>query len=153
MTEKQLNSRDRELVALGASIASNCIPCVKYHISECRNAGLSDGEIQEAMGIADMVRQVPARKVLGTARAMLGLSESDNPSNRGAGEKSCCENMQANSDPQVDQERDFCNMLEMMKRCGPEMMRRMKEKMEEFYSPPGEDRRDDKTRDKGSCQG
>lgn len=64
---EQLSHRERELVALGAAIGSNCIPCIEHHIPEARKSGLSDGQIKEAVELADKVRQVPARNVLKTA--------------------------------------------------------------------------------------
>ena len=63
----QLSPRDRELVALGAAMASNCVPCIEHHIPQARKAGLSDPEISEAIQISRRVRQVPARKVLDVA--------------------------------------------------------------------------------------
>lgn len=66
-----LNSRERELVALGAALASNCIPCIDYHIQESRTAGLSDAEIEAAIALADKVRRVPADKVLAAATRQL----------------------------------------------------------------------------------
>jgi len=67
-----LSSRDKELVALGAALGSNCVPCVEYHIPEARKAGLNDEQIVEAMHLADRVRQVPAKKVLEVGLQMLG---------------------------------------------------------------------------------
>jgi AhpD family alkylhydroperoxidase len=67
----RLSDRDRELVALGAAIASNCSPCVEYHIPQARKTGLSNFEIRQAVALADKVRQVPAEKVLQTASALL----------------------------------------------------------------------------------
>ncbi len=67
-----LTDRDRELVSLGAAMGSNCIPCMEYHIPASRKAGLSDAEIVDAVRLADKVRQVPARKVLDVALAILG---------------------------------------------------------------------------------
>ena len=64
----ELNNREQSLVALGAAIASNCVPCVEYHIPGARKAGLSDSEISQAIKIADKVRRVPARAVLEAAR-------------------------------------------------------------------------------------
>ena len=55
----ELSTRDQELVALGAAIASNCVPCVEYHVPEARKAGVSDAQIREAVFIADKVRRVP----------------------------------------------------------------------------------------------
>ena len=66
-----LNTRDRELVALGAALGSNCVPCIEHHIPEARKAGLGEGAIAEAIRLADHVRQTPARKVLEAAQQML----------------------------------------------------------------------------------
>lgn len=81
----ELTHVERELVALGAALGSNCVPCVEYHIPEARKAGLADGQIEEAIQLADKVRQVPARKVL---RAALGLL-SRAPTSGADGEGSC----------------------------------------------------------------
>jgi len=69
-----LSKRDRELVALGAAMGSNCVPCIEYHIPKAREAGLSDFEIAEAIRLSDRVRQVPARKVLDVALQMVSAS-------------------------------------------------------------------------------
>lgn len=67
----QLSNAERELVALGAALGSNCLPCMEYHIPEARKAGLSDRQISEAIRLANKVRQVPARAVLAAALGML----------------------------------------------------------------------------------
>jgi len=67
----QLSKVQVELVALGAAMGSNCVPCIQYHIPEARKAGLTDLQIAEAIRKADKVRQVPARKVLDAAMQML----------------------------------------------------------------------------------
>jgi len=77
----ELNNREQELVALGAAIASNCVPCIEYHIPEAGRAGLSNSQIKEAVQIADKVRRVPARMVMDTALARIeenpnGLDET-----------------------------------------------------------------------------
>jgi AhpD family alkylhydroperoxidase len=88
-----LSFRDRELVALGAALASNCIPCVEHHVVEARNAGLSNAEITEAIRLADKIKQVPAGKVLDAAAKLLGEMSPDAaasccaPSTKG---KACC---------------------------------------------------------------
>lgn len=74
---KELTNREQSLVSLGAAIASNCVPCVEYHIPGAKRAGLSDIEINEAVRIADKVRQVPARTVLETALARIGTSSDE----------------------------------------------------------------------------
>jgi AhpD family alkylhydroperoxidase len=76
----QLTARERELVALGAALGSNCVPCIEYHIPEARKAGLSDPQIAEVIQLADRVRQVPARKVLDAASKMLSETQPREPS-------------------------------------------------------------------------
>lgn len=66
-----LTPRDRELVALGAAMGSNCVPCIEFHIPESRKAGLCDAEIHAAILHADKIRQVPARKTLQIALNLL----------------------------------------------------------------------------------
>jgi AhpD family alkylhydroperoxidase len=63
----QLTLRDRELVALGAALAANCIPCVEFHIPKAREAGISDSQLKEVLALAEKVRQVPAKKVMEVA--------------------------------------------------------------------------------------
>lgn len=70
----RLSPRERELTAIGAAIASNCVPCIEYHIPQARKAGLSDSQILEAVALADKVRRVPADKVIQTTRAILELN-------------------------------------------------------------------------------
>jgi len=95
----ELNHRERELVALGAAMGSNCVPCVEYHVPEARKAGLTDAEISGAIRLADKVRQVPARKVLDTAHRVLaetagvsvpGATPAETAQSAAAG-KACCE--------------------------------------------------------------
>jgi len=79
----ELSQRERELTAIGAAIASNCVPCIEYHIPQARKAGLSDPQIREAVMLADKVRRVPAEKVLQTACALLELEETVEPDTEG----------------------------------------------------------------------
>lgn len=81
-----LNPRERELVALGAALASNCVPCIEYHIQEARKVGLADDEIGEAIKYADKIKRVPADKVRDAAARQLG-KPVDEPS---AAPSACC---------------------------------------------------------------
>jgi 4-carboxymuconolactone decarboxylase len=51
-----LEQRDKELAALGASIGSNCRPCVDHHIPAAREAGVSETELAEPVATARAVR-------------------------------------------------------------------------------------------------
>ncbi len=98
----ELSPSEFELVALGAAMGSNCIPCIEYHIPKSREAGLSDQQISAAIRLADKVRRVPARKVLKAATGMLAASPAAaQPDDEEAGcgepamadissEESCC---------------------------------------------------------------
>ena len=90
---EHLTMRDRELVALGAALGSNCVPCVEAHIRAARKAGLSDSEIREAVRRADDLRQIPAPRVLKTALAMLGEPSDTKPEKAAPASQtatSCC---------------------------------------------------------------
>ncbi len=54
-----LDSKTRELIALGASIAGNCMPCLRYHFAEALKAGCSLDEIAEAAELAKRVKERP----------------------------------------------------------------------------------------------
>jgi 4-carboxymuconolactone decarboxylase len=72
-----LNPRESVLVALGAAMGSNCIPCLEHLVPQARQAGLTDREIRAAIERADKVRQVPARKVLQAALEMVPQPAGD----------------------------------------------------------------------------
>jgi 4-carboxymuconolactone decarboxylase len=59
----ELTPREKELVAIGAAIGSNCVPCVEYHIPIARKIGMTDVQIVAAIELANKVKQVPARNV------------------------------------------------------------------------------------------
>lgn len=80
-----LNNRERSLVALGAAVAANCIPCVEYHIPEARQAGLSEAQIKQAVQIADRVRRVPAGMVMQAALARIDEHHTDSAQPTGSG--------------------------------------------------------------------
>ena len=84
-----LTPRERELVALGAAMGSNCVPCVEYHIAESRKIALTDAEIQAAIHHADKIRQVPARKTLQAALNLLSPAASQGPEVRAGGGDGC----------------------------------------------------------------
>ncbi|WP_455389546.1 carboxymuconolactone decarboxylase family protein, partial [Petrachloros mirabilis] len=52
----KLDDRIKELIAVGASIAANCQPCLQYHTSEAQKSGAEEEEIKEAIEVGKMVR-------------------------------------------------------------------------------------------------
>jgi AhpD family alkylhydroperoxidase len=94
---KALTATERELVAIGASLASNCIPCVAYHVAKARKLGLSEAQIAEAVELADKVRQVPAKAVIEAARR----NDWESPAGEGCG----CGKTDANAGSGTDSDR------------------------------------------------
>jgi len=53
-----------ELVAIGAAIASNCLPCFRYHHKKAKELGVSDQDMAQAVATARAVKQVPTQTVI-----------------------------------------------------------------------------------------
>ncbi len=58
-----LNLKEKELVAIGASVAAGCKPCTNYHLKKVREAGASYEEINKAILNAVNVRN-SAKKIM-----------------------------------------------------------------------------------------
>ena len=54
-----LDTKIKELIAIGSSIAGNCLPCLRYHFAEAIKLGCTIEEIQEAIGIGKIVKERP----------------------------------------------------------------------------------------------
>ncbi len=52
-----LDGKVKELIAVGASVAANCHPCVQYHVNKAREKGVEEEAIQEALEVGKMVRK------------------------------------------------------------------------------------------------
>jgi len=65
-----LNEKTKELVAIGAAIGGNCIPCLQWHYKKCRGLGISKEEIQEAIDMAKKVKEVPIQKIYKAANKL-----------------------------------------------------------------------------------
>lgn len=72
--ETALGNDQGELVAIGAAVASNCGPCLKYHIRKAREVGLTDDQLRAAVALAQRVKEMPARLVLEVAERDLGAA-------------------------------------------------------------------------------
>jgi len=58
-----LDDKIRELVGIAASVAGGCEPCLKYHVGAARKIGCSIAEMNEAVEIAQMVKQSPIKSM------------------------------------------------------------------------------------------
>jgi AhpD family alkylhydroperoxidase len=91
-TPTLMSAAVKELVAIGAAMASNCEPCFRYHYDMARNLGVSKEDMQETVAVALSVKEAPHRKVVETAERYLANDAS--PLNAGepcsCGVKGCC---------------------------------------------------------------
>lgn len=51
-----MDSKMKAMVAIGASVASGCVPCLDTHVDQARAAGADTQEIEIAVNIARAVR-------------------------------------------------------------------------------------------------
>ncbi len=65
LTKKEgvMDPKTRELVAVGASVAGNCAPCLRFHLKEAAAKGCSKEEIEEAIELAGMIKQNPLNEI------------------------------------------------------------------------------------------
>lgn len=77
-TNGLLTDTERELIAIGASVAAGCRPCTAYHFRAARASGADEEEMRRAVDDALCVRQSAAKVMAGWAEKHLGgVSESD----------------------------------------------------------------------------
>jgi 4-carboxymuconolactone decarboxylase len=67
----KLTEKDKELVAIGAAVGSNCVPCLEWHYEQCVELGMSKQEIKEAIAMAKKVRGMPSLKLNETVEELL----------------------------------------------------------------------------------
>lgn len=71
-----MDARSKELIAIGASVTANCVPCLRFHVNKAREAGVAETEIQEAVRVGRMVRRGAASQWDKEASTLLGSEES-----------------------------------------------------------------------------
>jgi AhpD family alkylhydroperoxidase len=55
-----LTAREKELIALGIAVQSQCEPCIAMHVKKALDMGLTKEEIGEACGVAILMGGGPA---------------------------------------------------------------------------------------------
>ena len=58
-----MDEKTKELIAVGAAIAGNCIPCLDWHYKKCIELGIPKDEIKEAIELSKMIKDVPIKKI------------------------------------------------------------------------------------------
>ncbi|OPY56588.1 MAG: Carboxymuconolactone decarboxylase family protein [Methanosaeta sp. PtaU1.Bin112] len=52
-----MDENTKELIAIGASLAAHCQPCLKFHIDKARKLGICDDEIDKAIAVGRMIQK------------------------------------------------------------------------------------------------
>ncbi len=67
-----MDDRMKELVAMGASAAANCHPCMDYHLAQCDRLGIDRDEVAEAVKVGLMVNHGAETAIRKKSRELLG---------------------------------------------------------------------------------
>ena len=59
----ELDEHTMRLIAVGASVAANCQPCLQTNVTKARAEGINEHEIAAAIEVGKMVRKGAASKV------------------------------------------------------------------------------------------
>ncbi len=59
----KLDEHIMRLIAIGASVAGNCQPCLEINMARARECGADDSEIAQAIWVGRMVRRGAASKM------------------------------------------------------------------------------------------
>jgi arsenite methyltransferase len=78
--DQALTSRLKELIAIGASVAAHCQPCLTYHVGKARQMGTDDREIGEAVNVGHQVEQGSMSAMRDFAKGLMGSPVQDAPS-------------------------------------------------------------------------
>ena len=70
-----LTLKEKELVAVGNSIAAGCKPCTNYHMKKVKEAEATEGEIRQAIKIAAEIRRHAAEIMMAHGLRQLGVPD------------------------------------------------------------------------------
>lgn len=67
-----MDDRMKELVAMGASAAANCHPCMDYHLAQCDRLGIDREEVAAAVKVGLMVNHGAEKAIRKKSSELLG---------------------------------------------------------------------------------
>ena len=67
-----MDKQMKELVAMGASAAANCHPCMDYHLAKCDELGVDREEVAAAVKVGLMVNRGAENGIRKKAHELLG---------------------------------------------------------------------------------
>ncbi len=85
-----MNESTKELIAIGASFAANCQPCLTFHVDKARNLGIGDDEIDEAIAVGRMIQKGAMSAMNKFAESVIIGSENKLSACCGSVVNNCC---------------------------------------------------------------
>ena len=89
-----LDARMTELVAIGASVAGHCQPCLAFHVNKAKELGVEDSHVQAAIAVGHMVEKGAMAAMREFAKSTTGTSAQEAPACCGGTSskdgKKCC---------------------------------------------------------------
>lgn len=82
-----MNRTTIELIALGASAAVNCRPCMQYHFETAKKLGVPEEELQAALEVGIRVNQGAGKKTVEYVKTQFGRPQQGAAVEHG---KACC---------------------------------------------------------------
>ena len=80
-----MEEQTQALIAIGASVAANCHPCLTYHVEQGKQLGLVPDDIAEAIEVGAAVNRGAASKTRELAAQLLGAAAAPTET-----EDACC---------------------------------------------------------------
>lgn len=93
-----MNEQIKELIAVGASVAAHCQPCLKYHYAKARELGIEVTDINAAIDVGHQVSRGAVQAMHDYRETLIAGSHAASPSDgcccgnkaEGSGEGKCC---------------------------------------------------------------
>lgn len=67
-----MDERMKELIAMGASAAANCHPCMDHHLERCDDLGIDRAEVVAAVQVGLMVNRGAENAIRRKTRELFG---------------------------------------------------------------------------------
>lgn len=80
-----MDDRMKALIAIGASAAVNCRPCLQHHLAECDRLGINREDVKAAVDVGMMVSRGAAVRTKDHVQSLLGADIGQK-----GGERGCC---------------------------------------------------------------
>jgi len=74
---EDVNEQTKELIAMGASAAANCHPCMDHHLAKCDELGVDRQEVAAAVKVGLMVNRGAENAIRKKSRELLGETAID----------------------------------------------------------------------------